>query len=158
MKKRKRSYTGAQKFILFCFFAIVLTSIALTGLLIHKSLNWMNAGSEPVTEEHTETVSPPDPTLQNPENAEPEETVSDGSSETPAGTETPQKPVRIPANNGEVWNLLLVNEWNKLPADFSVNLIELNNGHSIDRRAYPDLQDMMDAARAEGLSPILCSS
>ena len=56
------------------------------------------------------------------------------------------------------WRLLLVNPWNPLPADFSVNLTELMNGHAVDERVYHDLQDMMDAARAEGLSPIICSS
>lgn len=62
------------------------------------------------------------------------------------------------ANNIQSWNLLLVNPWNELPDDFTVELKKLNNGHAIDKRAYPDLQAMMDAARAEGLSPLICSS
>lgn len=62
------------------------------------------------------------------------------------------------ADKASDWNLLLVNPWNRLPDDFSVELVELKNGHAIDKRAYPDLQDMMDAAYAEGLSPIICSS
>lgn len=65
-------------------------------------------------------------------------------------------------NNGapgqEDWRLMLVNPWNKLPEGFSVKLTSLANGHAIDERAYPELQAMMDAARAEGLSPIICSS
>ncbi len=56
------------------------------------------------------------------------------------------------------WYLLLVNSWNRIPDDFSVELKQLKNGHAIDERAYPDLQDMMDAMRAEGLSPLICSS
>lgn len=56
------------------------------------------------------------------------------------------------------WNLILVNKWNKISSDFSVELVQLNNGHAIDKRAYPDLQAMMDDARTEGLSPIICSS
>ncbi len=56
------------------------------------------------------------------------------------------------------WNLLLVNPWNKLPEGFSVDLAKLSGGHAIDRRAYGDLQAMMNAAQAEGLSPIICSS
>lgn len=56
------------------------------------------------------------------------------------------------------WNLLLANQWNKLPVDFNVELTNLSNGHAIDKRAYPDLQQMMDDARREGLSPIICSS
>lgn len=56
------------------------------------------------------------------------------------------------------WNLVLANKWNKLPNDFSVKTVTLSNGHSIDERAYNDLQDMMDSARSEGLSPVICSS
>lgn len=58
----------------------------------------------------------------------------------------------------DTWNLLLVNPWNKLPDDFSVELKELSGGQAVDRRIYPDLQAMMDDARAEGLSPVICSS
>lgn len=60
--------------------------------------------------------------------------------------------------NASDWKLILVNPWNPLPDDFSVELTSLKNGHSIDQRAYPYLQEMMDAARREGLSPIICSS
>lgn len=56
------------------------------------------------------------------------------------------------------WKLVLVNPWNKLPDDFLIELTSLKNGHSIDKRIYPDLQKMMDDAGAEGLSPIICSS
>lgn len=56
------------------------------------------------------------------------------------------------------WNLLLVNPWNPLPEGFSVERTTLKNGHSIDKRAYEDLQAMMDDARAAGLSPLICSS
>ena len=62
------------------------------------------------------------------------------------------------ADNSSGWNLLLVNPWNKIPNDFSVQLTQLKNKHAIDTRAYPDLQDMMDDMRAEGLSPVICSS
>ena len=57
-----------------------------------------------------------------------------------------------------VWNLALVNPWNPLPGELSVDLVELRNGQSVDRRCYPELQAMMDACRAEGLSPLICSS
>ena len=59
---------------------------------------------------------------------------------------------------GAAWNLLLVNPWNELPEGFSVELRELGDGEAVDERAYPDLQAMLDDARAEGLSPIVCSS
>jgi len=56
------------------------------------------------------------------------------------------------------WKLMLVNKSNPIPNDFSVDLIQLKNGHSIDKRAYPDLQAMMDDARTAGLVPLICSS
>ena len=56
------------------------------------------------------------------------------------------------------WNLILVNPWNELPDGFTVELRELNSEEAVDERAYPDLQAMLDDARAEGLSPIVCSS
>ena len=45
-----------------------------------------------------------------------------------------------------------------LPSDWSVDLVQLRNGQSIDRHAYDGLQAMMDDARAEGLDPLICSS
>ena len=56
------------------------------------------------------------------------------------------------------WNLILVNPWNKIPQGYIVELTWLKNGHAVDERAYPDLQDMMDACREAGLSPVICSS
>ena len=61
--------------------------------------------------------------------------------------------------DGGSWNLRLVNWENPLPEGFQPpELTALRNGHSIDSRAYPALQRMMDAARAEGLDPLICSS
>ena len=57
------------------------------------------------------------------------------------------------------WNLILVNGDHPLPEDFQVpEFTQLVNGHSIDKRAYPALQRMMDACRAAGLRPAICSS
>lgn len=56
------------------------------------------------------------------------------------------------------WNLILVNAWNLLPDGYDVSLTQLKNGHAVDTRCYPDLQDMMDDCRAAGLSPLICSS
>lgn len=56
------------------------------------------------------------------------------------------------------WNLILVNNWNLLPEDYSPALTQLKNGQAIDERAYPDLQDMMDDCRAAGFNPLICSS
>ena len=57
-----------------------------------------------------------------------------------------------------MWNHILVNPWNKLPENFTVDLQQLDDGQAIDKSAYPDLQAMMDDAHAQGLSPMICSS
>ena len=65
----------------------------------------------------------------------------------------------VPAQqpDGE-WNLLLVNRWNPLPDGYTFERTKLKYGHSVDSRAYPDLQEMMDDCRAAGLDPVICSS
>ena len=63
-----------------------------------------------------------------------------------------------PAVDKSVWNLILVNPWNSLDRDYSFTPTKLSNGLVVDQRCYPDLQDMMDACRAAGLSPVICSA
>ena len=60
---------------------------------------------------------------------------------------------KIPVS--EEWNLIVVNRWNELPEDYSAELTELSNGQKVDSRIYPYLQEMFDAARAEGIYPIV---
>ncbi len=50
------------------------------------------------------------------------------------------------------WNLILVNSDYRVPDDYEVEFTVLSNGEKVDKRIYPDLQDMMDDARADGLS------
>lgn len=64
----------------------------------------------------------------------------------------------VSLHNKNDWNLMLVNTWNKLPVDFNIEITKLKNGQSVDKRIYPELQAMLDDARAEGLSPVICSS
>ncbi|HIT34737.1 MAG TPA: D-alanyl-D-alanine carboxypeptidase family protein [Candidatus Faecousia intestinigallinarum] len=99
----------------------------------------------------------------------PEPTVS-SSQQPAASTHSTQPPSTVPTEASTVsttqppapdrsaWNLRLVNPWNYLPEDFEITLTYLSNGQAVDERCYPDLQDMMDACRAAGLSPIICSS
>ena len=53
---------------------------------------------------------------------------------------------------------MLVNYANPLPDEWDIDLVELKNGHRVDRRAYDSLQKMMDDCRAEGYNPLICSS
>ena len=54
-------------------------------------------------------------------------------------------------------HILLVNPWNFLPSDFSVDLQTLNNGHQVDRSCYDALMQMMEGCRAAGYKPWVCS-
>ena len=63
-----------------------------------------------------------------------------------------------PADDETLWNLILVNKEHPLQTNLTLTLTPLQNGQSIDARAYPALQAMMDDAREEGLSPLICSS
>ena len=77
----------------------------------------------------------------------------------PVSTPIPASDKPASAPSGAEWNLLLVNFETPLPEDFDIpELVQLRNGHSIDSRAYPALQRMMDDCRAAGLQPLICSS
>lgn len=58
----------------------------------------------------------------------------------------------------EDWQLLLVNPWNKLPEEFTVELKELPNGLQVDARIYDDLTAMLSDCRKAGLWPVVCSA
>lgn len=55
------------------------------------------------------------------------------------------------------WCLILVNRWNYIPEDYNVELTKLGNGESVDKRIYPALQKMLDAARNERIYAIAAS-
>jgi len=58
----------------------------------------------------------------------------------------------------EAWALVLVNSDNALPDGHDPSLETLANGLQVDVRAAGPLTAMLNAARAEGLSPIVCSA
>jgi D-alanyl-D-alanine carboxypeptidase len=75
----------------------------------------------------------------------------------PASEALPMQPKtkEIPIDD---WNLLLVNASHPLPDDYAVSLTQLDNGEFLDARCYAALQEMIDACRAAGLSPVICSA
>lgn len=56
------------------------------------------------------------------------------------------------------WRLIVVNPWNKIPEGYTVQTTSLINGESVDSRCYGELVRMLDACRAGGGAPIVCSS
>lgn len=178
MRSRKPKYNGTQRAILVCFFSLVIVSVTLTVLLLSKAFHMTRNADEgelPKTltevlpgvgvssdgdrdDDGDSTVGVEDAGTDENVGSEEAETslpeeVTDGGEDEEITEES-----RVLAVQPEEWELMLVNPWNPIPRDYEVELIELSNGHSVDKRAYPDLQDMMDDARAEGLYPIICSS
>lgn len=55
----------------------------------------------------------------------------------------------------EDWRLILVNSNNAIPKDYKIELTQLSNGVCVDTRIYPDLQNMFDDARKQGIYPVV---
>lgn len=53
--------------------------------------------------------------------------------------------------------LTLVNPWNPLPDDWTVDLVTLDDGHRVDSRCYKAYMEMINACKAAGYSPVNCS-
>ena len=75
----------------------------------------------------------------------------------PAGSSEPETTEPAPAPD-ESWKLILVNADHPLPEDYTVTLKPLRNGHQVDERIYPELQQMFDDARAAGIFPLINES
>ena len=56
------------------------------------------------------------------------------------------------------WELLLVNKNHKIPDDYIIELEEIETTHKVDKRIASSLEAMLNEARKQGLSPIICSS
>ena len=79
--------------------------------------------------------------------------AADGAPATQAGTVQ-----TTPVQAEQDWQLLLVNPWNKLPEDYTVELKKLPNGLQVDARIYDDLTAMLFDCRKAGLRPLVCSA
>lgn len=56
------------------------------------------------------------------------------------------------------WRLVLVNAQHPMQAGEQPELAQLDNGLSLDQRCVPALNAMLEACRAAGLSPVVCSA
>lgn len=58
----------------------------------------------------------------------------------------------------EPWEVLLVNPWNEMPEDFTVELKALPDGQKVDARIYESLMEMLSACEEVGLRPKVSSA
>ncbi len=73
--------------------------------------------------------------------------------ETTTGTESEKE-----VNTKMDWNLILVNENNPLPLDFSIETKTLPNGKEFDERAFPYLMQMLEDSKKDGVNLVVCSA
>ena len=145
-RRRKPRYRALKALAVIIFMMVVV----LVGALIAKTIIAKRQEkavsveqTSPSPEKHesdgnvSEQVAEPDPT----------ETLT----EMPSSEESDSTPEGTDAD----WNLRLVNGENLVPEDYQVELTQLSNGKSVDTRIYPSLQKMFDAARSEGIYPIV---
>lgn len=59
--------------------------------------------------------------------------------------------------DGTPWNLMLVNRDHPIHDGYTVELVDVPGGEKVDNRIYDPLMEMLDAAAAEGLEPIVAS-
>ncbi len=76
-----------------------------------------------------------------------------------ADRKTADKPVDV--NVSEVlseWDMILVNKWTPIPEGYEVRTAGIERGYKIDERVKDDLEDMLEACRDAGCSPVICSA
>ena len=73
-------------------------------------------------------------------------------------TEPSESETEAQAAQSDDWRLILVNATHLIPEDYSVTLKELRNDNRVDERIYPELQEMFDDARADGVYPLINES
>lgn len=56
------------------------------------------------------------------------------------------------------WQLMLVNSTHPMPLNYTPAVSEVGNGYQFDTRAAESLKNMLQDARAQGLTPIICSA
>jgi D-alanyl-D-alanine carboxypeptidase len=98
-----------------------------------------------------------------PSQASPQTTAAPQETEAPQTTEAAETEASTAASTeaspeDESWKLVLVNATHPLPEGFTVTLKELRNGHHVDERIYPELQQMFDDARAAEIYPFINES
>ena len=119
---------------LFCM-CLVLSAVVLTIRTVRSFSAPMSAlePAEQLTEQH------PESSLQEPDALPPVEL-------NPA----PQSGAVTPDD----WQILLVNRWNPLPENYTVNLVEVPGGQQVDERIYQPLMEMLEAAREGNLGEL----
>ena len=159
---RRRRRRRARRQLIAALAALLVLAAAVV-LLIHF-LNGRSGGTTPESSGSASTAASPTGSAEQTEG--PPETEAPPDTEAPPETEATTEPsapteTEVPTTEppeDESWKLVLVNADHPLPEGFTVQLKELRNGHQVDERIYPELQQMFDDARAAGIYPFINES
>lgn len=130
---------------------LMLLAVAAAVFVLIRALGGGKPGpaqTEPPIQSTEPQTAPPDSTPPETQAPPPETTVP--APPEPESTRAPEP--------DEGWKLLLVNAEHPLPEGYAVTLKQLRNGHQVDERIYPELQQMFDDARAQGIYPFINES
>jgi D-alanyl-D-alanine carboxypeptidase len=141
--------------------AVLVAVLCLIVLLVGAGLwaKWQFIDQSSGNVQEAPSASPEVEETETPEESDlPEETEPAEEESQPQEEETSQTTEEPDQESEEDWELLLVNRWNAVPEDYSVDeLVTLSNGYQVDARIYPDLQEMFDDMRADGVYPVVAS-
>ena len=145
-KRRRR--TARLQLLGFLAIPVILIVVLLVCLLPKSGTTAPQEDTLPASSEQLSSSEAP-------ETAAPTEPDPTGD---PAPEPTETEPEETEPAPDESWKLILVNSDHPLPEGYTVTLKELRNGHQVDERIYPELQQMFDDARAVGIYPFINES
>lgn len=60
-------------------------------------------------------------------------------------------------NKATSWEKMLVNRWNPIPQNYSLEVVKVEGGERVDKRIYESLMEMLNSAKAQGFAPEVVS-
>lgn len=144
---------------------IVVLILACAVVFVRTMVNQQHSPEKPANTSPTiETTAvpretPETETMQATETALPTESAEEEiiSTETPATESSAVSEGDNTDTDTDVDLLMLVNPWNSLPEDYSIELTTLSNGKQLATVIYPSLQQMFDDMRAQEVYPVVAS-
>ena len=126
--------------LLIMIFALILAIFCVVSLIIHKTATSKQMQEAKEAAEEAERI-------QEEEEARAQEEAA-----------REQAKLEKIAEEKSQWYLLLVNEWNAMPDDFSIETAEVEGGYEVDERVKDALKEMLSDCREAGYSPQIISS
>lgn len=136
--------------------AVLLAAVVLSGLLLGSGVLAVEESS-PAELETAQAVPVREESVPTEETASPQPTQA---GTVPAETDVQlEKDVALLEESSDLEQMpLLVNLWNPLPEDYTVELEKLDNGLQIAAEARPALEQMLSDCEAAGLDVTVCSA